>query len=250
MSALGVALDVQAVGAVSGTNSFYVWRVPAGLVQRWLDEPAKNFGVALMAPGRRVNHVVPTRNFPDARLRPTLWAAFLDYAPEQPANVAPVSFSTVDVRAVALSASEFVDHDAQDRHAASRWQAGVEDADSAEQWGVFAADGTRVGTLPVTVVWEERSRRRLTSAEVPGRFVRPGQTHFWRVQYADNNGRWSEWSLPTAFVAGGARAPEEEAVDADTEPAQNRAKHGRWWQAAIIGGVIVLVAGVYVAVRK
>jgi hypothetical protein len=249
---LGSPLDEQPVGAVRGTNAFYVWRVPGAFVQRWLDAPEGNYGVALVAAGVRVNHVFPTRNFPNARMRPSLWAGMLDHAPERPEHVAPISFATVATAQVELQAAPFEDKDTGDRHTASRWLLSVEDAAGAEQWGVFAQDGARVATLPVSLVWEwETQDGALTKARVPAERIEAGRPYFWRVQYCDNNGRWSEQSLPTAFVAGGQGAVQavaaEEAV-AVAPDAQEKRSGRMWWSVLAVAALIVVAGGFYMVV--
>jgi hypothetical protein len=244
--AVSAPFSVATVGAVRGVDSFYVWRLPREILQRWLDQPQENHGVALIAQGRTVNHNFPTRNDPVARLRPTLWAEFLDHAPETPANLAPVSFAEVSPDALVLEASAFVDKDEGDRHGASEWVLATEDTAAQMRWPISAHNGDIAKTVGVRVVWrQDTGGDELTRVCLSAAALAPGE-YYWRVRYQDDGGRWGELSPPTAFVlcqAQAAPAIQENEVPAPAVAQPGRRRSRRMWTICITGCVLAGAVG-------
>jgi hypothetical protein len=55
----------------------------------------------------------------------------------------------------------------------------------------------------INALWESEDLEQLGEMAIPAKGVKPGHTYRVRVRVKDNTGRWSHWSEPVEFVAGG-----------------------------------------------
>ena len=81
-----------------------------------------------------------------------------------------------------LSASSFSDPDSGDTHASSRWQADNNSDFSSPAWSYVDSDSNK------------------TSETVPSGELSHSTRYYWRVQYKDNRGLWSDWSESWSFT--------------------------------------------------
>jgi len=104
-------------------------------------------------------------------------------APNQPVNVSPANGASGISLTPTLQSSAFADPDVGHTHAASQWQ--ITTISDNYDNPVF----TRYG-----------DSTNLTSIFIPSDNITYSTTYYWHVQYIDNHGYWSEWSVETSFV--------------------------------------------------
>ncbi len=103
--------------------------------------------------------------------------------PATPVNLSPTNGALVTTTSPLLMASAYSDP-AGEAHAASEWEV--------------------MDTAFFDTIYSEVSTVSKTQFLVPDGYLDSGQQYSWRVRYRDNGGFWSEWSLPTTFLVGGA----------------------------------------------
>ncbi len=105
-----------------------------------------------------------------------------NFPPTPPINVSPLDGSSFMGLTPTLSASPFVDLNTGDTHAASRWQVSQDPL-----IGTPAFDSGETATDKTSII-------------LPAGVLAPSITYYWRVQYKDSQGAWSEWSSLTSFI--------------------------------------------------
>ena len=226
-------LDIIIVGTASGANEQYKFILPKDLVQKWIDNPNENFGVAVIAQSRWANHMFYTRHFWNLNGRPKLTGEFVDNAPATPENEFPTN-GTCNVELMpVLKASAFFDQDG-DKHSASRWK--------------VATDKPCIKKI----VWEnEQTKGKLTEITVPDGILKNDTVYYWRVKYQDNKGRWSEWcSKSTNFKTKKGKTIAAESVNKAQAPTSNPqapTRKSKIW--LVIGGVVIVIIIIVVVIK-
>jgi len=179
---IGEPLDINMIGKTTGANSEYKFFIPKEIVQKWVNKPGNNFGVAVIAQGKWANHMFYTRQFWNLKGRPKLTSEFIDNAPGTPNNLFPSNrVCKVELTPV-LKASTFFDKDG-DKQLASEWK--------------VATDKPCLKKI----VWAGKTTKgKLTEIKVPKGKLKNKTVYYWRVKYQDKKKRWGEWwSKPTNF---------------------------------------------------
>jgi hypothetical protein len=164
----------------------YHWTIPSNVVQRWLDDPASNRGIA-HRPDGSFNKMLWNRArinvFPLKIPRLTVNFVSNNQAPTTPTNLTPANAAiAVPQTGARLSASAFNDPNG--------------DAFSNSQWQV-SADATFANIL-----WDSGTIGPVTSVTIAAT-LQHSTRYYWRVRYRDGNvtegQEWSAWSMPTSF---------------------------------------------------
>jgi hypothetical protein len=103
-----------------------------------------------------------------------------NFPPDTPKNISPSDGETNVSLTPTLTASSFSDQDG-DSFSASHWQI-IKDGDD---WSIAK--------------WDYISEP-VISIQVPSGVLEYNTKYWWRVQYKDSNGAWSDWSTPTSFT--------------------------------------------------
>jgi len=184
LAVVGPEMDVQGVTEANDwvNGQPHQWVISNSVIQGWLDNPAQNFGVAILGTG---NSFFPSRTYWSASVRPKLefTLSTSNQPPATPVNQAPTNGAYALPLSPLLRASAYSDPDGHPQ-AAGWWQLST-DSDFS------------------LVKWESgESSTALTNLTVPASVLTYGTRYFWRVKYRDSDGdasRWSDWSTPTFF---------------------------------------------------
>ena len=167
-----------------GSAASYYWTVPSNVVQRWLDDPASNRGLAIK-PEPNLNKNICNRGWWDTPHRPSLTVlmASSNLKPNTPTNRTPVNgVFAQPLAGTILTASPFSDPNGNG-HSNSQWQVSADPSFLQTAWDSGIAAAGTSATVAVTLQYQTR--------------------YYWRVRYRDNNTmdgpEWSAWSAPTHF---------------------------------------------------
>ncbi|NLF39017.1 hypothetical protein GX586_06195, partial [bacterium] len=177
--------EISMATAVGDANT--TWTIPSNVVQRWINDPASNHGIA-MRPDHYANKIWWNRaaTWQPLGKRPVLVVSLAsnNQKPNTPTNMTPATGSmAMPLTGIPLTASPFVDPNG-DAFSNSQWQISTDAGFASPAWDSGPVSGsTNITATPLAPL--QYSTR-----------------YYWRVRYRDGNGEspeWSSWSAPTYF---------------------------------------------------
>ncbi|NLF40448.1 PEP-CTERM sorting domain-containing protein [bacterium] len=177
--------EISMAAAVGNAN--VTWIMPSNVIQRWINDPSSNRGIAMRADWY-ANKQWWNRaaTWQPLGKRPVLVVSLSsnNQKPNTPTNMTPVNGTTaMPLTGIPLTASPFSDQNG-DAFSNSQWQISADASFASPAWDSGAVAGNTNITATPLVPLQYSTR------------------YYWRVRYRDGNAEepeWSSWSAPTYF---------------------------------------------------